>query len=352
MFNYHKRYGTEMSGNKILEFLEELDNIEEPITQTPIGSRTAKKRLSKKHETETKLFIHAQSILKEVHFTYKAARFEEAWLLDSLVDLTEHQWISDVLRKAKGGKEASVYLCKPGAAILDAKFVAAKVYRPRMLRNLKNDQQYREGRVDLDNEGRQIVKDADLHAMAKRSSYGEELRHQSWISHEFTTLKRLFDAGADVPRPYALTSNAILMDFIGDEFGSAPTLNKVKLERHEVRPIFERVICNVEILLDHGFIHGDLSAYNIMYWEGEIKMIDFPQVVSPKGNRNALNIFSRDIARLCEYFARQGVEVNPDSLALDLWTRHGYTPHQEIHPRLLDPDDRKDHPVWEGQKNK
>ena len=91
---------------------------------------------------DAKLFVRAQEISREFQFTYKAARFEEAWLLDSLFEIAEHKWISDVLRKVKGGKEASVYLCRSGVAV-DAPLVAAKVYRPRMLRNLKNDQQYR-----------------------------------------------------------------------------------------------------------------------------------------------------------------------------------------------------------------
>jgi RIO kinase 1 len=345
-----QKVSIKMSGKKFLDLYEELDDIEEPITQALIGSRITKKRLSKKHETEAKLFLHAQNISREFRFTYKAARFEEAWLLGSLVDIAEHRWISDVVRKAKGGKEASVYLCKPGAAIPDAKYVAVKVYRPRMLRNLKNDQKYREGRVDLDNEGHQIIKDADLHAMEKRSSYGEELRHQSWISYEFAALQTLFEAGADVPHPYALTGNAILMDFIGDELGSAPTLNEVTLDQDEVQPLFNRVFYNVEILLAHGYVHGDLSAYNILYWEGDIKLIDFPQVVSPKGNRSAYSIFSRDVTRLCDYFRQQGLETNPDRLAHDIWTRHGYKPHQDIHPILLDPEDRKDRSLWEGQK--
>ena len=338
-----------MSKNQLIEFMEELDDSETTTATTqPIG-RTAKKRLSKKRETEAKLFVRAQGIAREIQFTYKAARFEEAWLLGSLVDIAEHQWISDVLRKAKGGKEASVYLCKPGAAIPDAEFVAAKVYRPRMLRNLKNDGQYREGRAELDNEGRVIHKDADLHAMAKRTGYGESLRHQSWIAYEFSALQTLFDAGADVPRPYALTGNAILMDFIGDEFGSAPTLNEVALEPDEAQPLFERTMRNIEILLAHGFVHGDLSAYNILYWGGDITLIDFPQVVSPTGNRSAFTIFSRDVTRLCEYFAKQGIDSDPRRLALDLWTRHGYKAREEVHPGLLDPEDKDDRRLWEGQ---
>jgi RIO kinase 1 len=140
------------------------------------------------------------------------------------------------------------------------------------------------------------------------------------------------------------------MDFIGDALGSAPTLNEVALERGEARPLFDRAMRNVEILLANGFVHGDLSAYNLMYWEGGITLIDFPQVVSPTGNRNAFAIFSRDVTRLCEYFAKQGVDSNPRRLALDLWTRHGYKPREEIHPRYLDPEDNRDRRLWEGQK--
>lgn len=337
-----------MSKNQIHEFIDELDENNEFET-LPFSKRVTQKRENKKRETEARLFLRAQQVAREIQFTYKAARFEEAWLFDSLADLADHQWISDVLRKAKAGKEASVYLCKPGAAALESEFVAAKVYRPRTLRNLKNDQQYRDGRTDLDSEGNKIFKEAEVHAIAKRSAFGEELRHQSWIAHEFRAMEILFEAGADIPRPYARTGNTIVMDFIGDALGSAPTLNEVQLERGEARPLFERVIRNIEILLAQGYVHGDLSAYNILYWDGEIRLIDFPQVVSPKGNRNAFRIFSRDVTRLCEYFAKQGVDSNPRQIALDLWMRHGLKPREEIHPRYLDPEDTSDRRLWEGQ---
>jgi len=85
-------------------------------------------------------FIHSQDdSFQSFEFTYHATRFEEGWLLDSLGYFYEQHWISDVLRKVKAGKEASVYLCRSGEQV-EAALVAAKVYRPRMLRNLKNDQ--------------------------------------------------------------------------------------------------------------------------------------------------------------------------------------------------------------------
>jgi RIO kinase 1 len=313
-----------MSKNQLLEFYEELDDTNE-ADATPSDKRLFKKRESKKNETDARLFVRAQELSREFQFTYKAARFEEAWLLGSLFEIAEHQWISDVLRKVKGGKEASVYLCKPGAAIPNTEFVAVKVYRPRMLRNLRNDGLYRQGRTDLDSEGRQVIDDGMLHAMKKKTEYGRELLHQSWIAYEFTAMEELHAAGADVPEPYTMANNAILMEFIGDMGVSAPALNEVTLERAEANTLFERVLFNLDILLKHERIHGDLSAYNILYWEGDITLIDFPQVISPKVNRHAFTIFERDVKRVCDYFIQQGVKSDPKSLALDLWTSHGFT---------------------------
>ena len=337
-----------MSKNQLLKYLEELeDSNEEELT--PSEKRLARKRESKKQEMATELFLRAQEISREFKFTYKAARFEEVWLLNSLVNIAEYQWISDVLRKVKGGKEASVYLCRSGPAI-DVPLVAAKVYRPRRLRNLKNDSQYRSGRVDLDENRQAIVRDRDIHAMEKRTVYGEELRHQSWIAYEFQTLEILREAGADVPKPYALEKNSILMDYIGDLEVAAPTLNTVTLDPDEVTPLFERVIRNVDLLLSNQRIHGDLSAYNILYWEGDITLIDFPQVVPPEGNPAAWTIFLRDITRVCQYFTSQGLKCDARKLAADLWTSHGYRVVKEVHPSQLDADDPQDRKLWEKQK--
>ncbi len=79
---------------------------------------------------------------------------------------------------------------------------------------------------------------------------------------------------------------------------------------------------NVELLLKLGLLHGDLSAFNVLYWDGDIKLIDFPQVVEARTNQDAYPIFRRDIARLCQYFVRYGLTANPDQIAARLWQRH------------------------------
>jgi RIO kinase 1 len=340
-----------MNTDDLLDLFDELDDNE--AIEHFIDKDKRRKRFPQRHfkyvrESNAEFLDGQDDSRHSFKFTYSAARFEEGWLLDSLGDFYEHQWISDVLMRLKGGKEASVYLCRSGPAI-EAPLVAAKVYRPRMLRNLKNDSQYRTGRVDIDESGRAIVKDGDIHAMKKRTAYGEELRHQSWIAYEFQTLETLLAAGADVPKPYAMEKNAILMDYIGDLDVAAPTLNTVTLERDEVQPLYKRVIHNIDIMLSRDRIHGDLSAYNILYWGGEITLIDFPQVVPPEGNPAAWSIFLRDVTRVCQYFASQGLKRDSRRLAADLWTSHGYRITKEVHPQHLDPEKKEDRRLWETQ---
>ncbi|MCE9647541.1 MAG: hypothetical protein K8S20_16225 [Chloroflexi bacterium] len=309
--------------NQLSEFFEELDDSSDETSRHD-RKRVTQRRESQKREMESKLFTRAQEISRDFHFTYKAARFEEAWLLDSLVEFAENEWISDVLRKVKGGKEASVYLCKSGPEIPSAEWVAVKVYRPQMLRNLRNDAMYRAGRADLNGAGGVVTDKRQLRAMRSKTEYGRELLHQSWIAYEFTTLEMLHKAGADVPEPYRMSNNAILMEFVGDLGMSAPTLNEISLERLEAVSLFERVMRNLDILLSHDRIHGDLSAYNILYWNREITLIDFPQVVSPRINRNAFRIFSRDVFRVCDYFIKQGMKINSEKVADDLWNSRGF----------------------------
>ena len=341
-----------MNTDTYMDLFNDLDDNEE--TENFINKDRRRQRFPERHFKYVRAanaeFMKGQDdSSRSFNFTYQAARFEEWWLLESLGDFYEHKWISDVLRRLKGGKEASVYLCRAGAES-DAGLVAAKVYRPRSLRNLKNDGQYRAGRVDLDAEGKAIVKSADVHAMEKRSSYGEELRHQSWISYEFQTLEILRAAGADVPNPYAMEKNAILMDYIGDLTSAAPTLNTVTLEPDEVQPLFDRIVWNVDLLLSNQRIHGDLSAYNILYWDGDITLIDFPQVVPPESNPTAWTIFLRDVTRVCQYFATQGLKVNARKLATELWTSHGHRVIKEVDPSQLDAEDPNDRKLWEKQK--
>jgi len=261
--------------------------------------------------------------------TYQPARYEAEWLLESLRTFYLLGLIDDVLLQVKGGKEANVYLCTATPAFVEAHgesmhLLAAKVYRPRKFRNLRNDAAYREGRVILGPNGRPL-KDTDrrmMRAIDKKTSVGAQATHTSWLMHEFNTLEQLHAAGAHVPQPVVSGDNALLMGYRGDERRAAPTLNEVTLPTDEAALLFERVIDNVDLMLQQGLIHGDLTAYNILYWGGEVTLIDFPQVVSSEGNSHAHKILRRDVTRVCEYFAQQGVACDATEISDTLWERY------------------------------
>ena len=284
------------------------------------------------------------------NFSYHASRHEAAWLKSSLAGLYHQQWLDDVVGLIKGGKEATVYLCQAHASA-GTDFLAAKVYRPRMFRNLKNDSEYQVGRLKLDSSGNVITNEGMLNAIRHKTAYGWQLSHTSWIEFEFQTLAALYQAGGDVPRPYARDDNAILMDYIGEPGRPAPLLSEVTLGAREARRLFDRALHTVELLLQQGRIHSDLSAYNILYWEGAIALIDFPQVIDVAANPNALRIFRRDIARLAEYFIRQGVRVDARRLADRLWTAQHHELAAPIDPLYLDGENAGDRRAWKQQHN-
>jgi RIO kinase 1 len=259
----------------------------------------------------------------EFETTYKPARFEKDWLRASLRSFYDQRLIVDVLAQVKGGKEANVYRCRAHPDLGDL-LLAAKVYRPQKFRNLSNDAMYREGRAILSGRGQPIspTEHRVMRALAKKTDFGMEVRHQSWLMHEYTALGRLRRAGAAVPEPFAANENTIVMAYLGDEAMAAPTLNTVRLDPDEAATLFDEAMRNVELLLSFGLIHGDLSAYNILYWEGAITLIDFPQLTDLANNPHAHAILRRDLTRLCQYFAQQGVPRNPIAIADALWRRY------------------------------
>lgn len=257
--------------------------------------------------------------------TYVPSRYEAGWLLKSLHDFYRQEFITDVLAQVRGGKEASVYRCaaRPGHGV---ELLAAKVYRPRQFRQLRNDKMYREGRAVLTAGGEEIKENEQrvMRALGKKTAFGVQVEQTSWLMYEFTTLQTLHAVGAAVPKPYAVSENAILMGYIGDDDSAAPTLSTVALQSDEARELFAKTMQNVELMLTHHMIHGDLSAYNILYWEGDITLIDFPQVTNSQGNSQAYFILQRDIERVCAYFAAQGVQAahDPARIVSRLWKQY------------------------------
>jgi RIO kinase 1 len=81
---------------------------------------------------------------------------------------------------------------------------------------------------------------------------------------------------------------------------------------------------NIAVWLAHDRVHGDLSPFNILYTEGRLVVIDFPQAVDPRMAPAARRLLERDVANVCKYFTRHGIEADAAGIARDLWERFTY----------------------------
>jgi RIO kinase 1 len=297
-------------------------------TRLALGSTALhkpKKKASYESNADVQRWLKEQAledggVKPEFNPTFLASLRDAPWIVSSLAQFYDQDLITDVLHVVKSGKEATVYCCAADSST-GIDYLAAKVYRPRMFRSLKNDAIYRQSRIQYDRDGRVVRGGGRHHSTGKSSERGRAARVNSWIEYEFQTQSLLYDNGADVPKPVAQIGNAVLMEYIGDVGQPALTLREVTLEREEALPLFECILRNVELSLAHNRIHGDLSEYNILYWQGEVTMIDFAQAVDPRYNPDIFSLLLRDIERVCSYFADYGVAADAQELANEIWLR-------------------------------
>jgi RIO kinase 1 len=222
--------------------------------------------------------------------------------------------ITEVLYVVRSGKEATVYCCR-GAAEFGGGLVAAKVYRPLERRNFHNEAIYQPGHDAA-------LSRRDKLALHKKSRHGRDVQYGIWIHAEFQTLRVLFEAGADVPQVFSHSNGAILMEYFGDEEAAAPMLSRATLPRETADQLLRGIIDNVAIWLRNNLVHGDLSAYNLLCWDGRVVAIDFPQAVDARFNPNARALLVRDLENVCTHFTKYGIRADANRIATALWANY------------------------------
>ncbi len=101
----------------------------------------------------------------------------------------------------------------------------------------------------------------------------------------------------EVPKPIGFSRNLVAMEWF-----DGIRLFKASLE--EPMEIFVRILNNIIEAAKKGYIHGDLSAYNVLYNGEEIRIIDRPQAIRV-GEEGWKYYLYRDLKNLIERFNKE-----------------------------------------------
>jgi RIO kinase 1 len=211
----------------------------------------------------------------------------------------------------KTGKEADVYLIQ--RAVPDTSrgcIMAAKRYRSNEHRMFHRDAGYLEGR--------RMRRSREMRAMANRTAFGRNLIAERWAVAEFAALSRLWSIGAPVPYPVQRSGTELLMEYLGDDDGTAaPRLAELRPTGEELEALWHQLTDVLSLLASEGVTHGDLSAYNILVHEDRLMLIDLPQIVDLVANPRGLEFLTRDVANVANWFMSKGLpedKANPAAL--------------------------------------
>lgn len=208
--------------------------------------------------------------------------------LNAIGKLGSEGVIDRIMGPIATGKEADVFLGER-----DKKKIAIKIFRmasasyfrnPTVLQYILGDERFK----DLKRTPRDLIK--------------------CWAMKEFRNLRKAEEAGVLAPKPLAIEKNVLVMSFIGDD-DAAPRLRDTKIE--DPKKLFKDVMSGMKKMYKNDLVHADLSEYNLLLWKGKPYFIDFGQGVL-LGHPHAREFLERDVRNICAFFARNGVECDPE----------------------------------------
>ncbi|MDU9375972.1 hypothetical protein McpSp1_05560 [Methanocorpusculaceae archaeon Sp1] len=150
-----------------------------------------------------------------------------------------------------------------------------------------------------------------LHKIGQRSfqtvrtnrDYMPEEGHCPWIFASAKSAAREYEAltalngKVNVPVPIDINRHVIVMSFI-----QGVNLNRCQLENPDA--VWQEILEQVKIAYSEGYIHGDLSEYNIMYDGAVVWIIDWPQWITP-AHQNADAALRHDLETVGAFFTKK-----------------------------------------------
>jgi RIO kinase 2 len=157
----------------------------------------------------------------------------------------------------------------------------------------------------------------------REREYTAEKEHVSWLytarkaaEREYEALEALYPT-VSVPQPVDQNRHAVVMERL-----DGIELARTKLEPEQVRGVCELILEEVATAYSEGYVHADMSEYNIFVDTDGVTVFDWPQAV-PVSHENSRELLRRDLENVLGYFERKypgRIEVSLDHLVEDIAT--------------------------------
>ncbi|QSG04617.1 serine/threonine-protein kinase RIO2 [Halapricum desulfuricans] len=170
------------------------------------------------------------------------------------------------------GKESDVY--------------EARSYRPLALKF------HREGYTNF----REVMREREYTADREHVSWQYTARKAA--EREYDALETLYP-DVSVPQPIDHNRHAVVMERM-----DGVELSKARLEPEQVRPLLELILREIQTAYHEGFVHADISEYNVFVASGGVTVFDWPQAV-PTDHENSDELLERDVENIVGYFRRK-----------------------------------------------
>ena len=127
----------------------------------------------------------------------------------------------------------------------------------------------------------------------------------NWLLLNIQTAKREYDilnylrqSSTSFPTPLYRSFHCIVMEpFYGSKLADAESLE-------DPQSVLEKIISNVKIAYQSGYINGDLNEYNIMVNNDNIFILDWPQAIKVD-TINANVVLLKDVKNILKFFSKK-----------------------------------------------
>jgi RIO kinase 2 len=148
----------------------------------------------------------------------------------------------------------------------------------------------------------------------REREYTADRNHVSWLytarkaaEREYEALETLYPDVA-VPRPVDQNRHAIVMEKL-----DGVELDRAKLADEQVVGVLDLILREMATAYEAGYVHADMSEYNVAVGEEGVTVFDWPQAVQTEHD-NARELLARDVKNVVGYFYRKYPAATPEGV--------------------------------------